>query len=98
MVGETKVRSSSKICKCLVVFDASQLYPHAMCQPMPTGIYTREEFNADLHRFKRRSNKARSLENMVMAFFQSSRPECKNEEFYTTGTQLKLNCFSVDGF
>ena len=33
-----------------------------------------------------------------MAFFQSSRPECKIEIFYTTGTQRKNNCFSVDGF
>ena len=68
------------------------------CQPMPTGLYTRWEFNADLHRFKPRSNKARSFENMVMAFFQSSRPECKIESFYTIGTQRKIDCFSVDGF
>ena len=69
-----------------------------MCQPMPTGLHTRWESNADLHRSKPRSNKARSFENMVMAFFQSSRTENKIESFYTAGTQRKIDCFSVDGF
>ena len=34
VVGETKTRLSSNICKFTVGIDASQLYPHAMCQPM----------------------------------------------------------------
>ena len=46
----------------------SQLYQYCMCQPMPTVLYLVWEFNADLHRFKTRSNTARSFENMVMAF------------------------------
>ena len=37
VVSETKIRSSSNICKSIVEIDASQLYPYAMCQPMPTG-------------------------------------------------------------
>ena len=65
---------------------------------MPTELYTRWEFNADLHRLKPRSNKAQPLENMVMASFQSSRPESKIESFYAAGTQRKIDCFSVDGF
>ena len=65
---------------------------------MPTRLYTRWEFNADLQRFKRRFNKTRSFENMVVAFFQNSRPECNIESFYTTGTRRKIDCFSVDGF
>ena len=42
--------------------------------------------------------KTRSFENMIMAFFQNSRPECNTESFYTTGTQRKIDSFSVDGF
>ena len=84
-------------CKSVVGIDASQLYPYALCQPVPTGLYTRWEFNVDLHRFKPRSDKARSFENMTVAFSQWSRPECKIENFYTTRTQRKIDCNSVDG-
>ena len=90
VVSETKIRSSSNICKSIVGIDASQLYHYAMCQPMPTGLYTRWEFDAELQRFKPRTNKARSFENIVMAYFQNSRPDCSIESFYTTGTQKKL--------
>ena len=33
-----------------------------------------------------------------MAFFHSSRTECKIEIFYTTGAQRKIDCISIDGF
>ena len=98
VVGQTRIRSSSNTCKSIVGIDAKQLYPYALCQPMPIGLYTRWEFNADLQRFKPRSNKNRSFENMFMAFFQNSRPECNIRSFYTTGTQRKIDSFSVDGF
>ena len=98
VVGQTHIRSSSNTCKSIVGIDASQLYPNAMCQPMPTGFYTCWEFNVDLQRFKPRSNQTRSFENMVMAFFQNSRPECNIESFYTMGTQGKIDSYSVDGF
>ena len=51
--------------------DASQLYQYALCQPMPVELYTRWENKADLHRFKSRSNKPRSFQSMVMAFFRA---------------------------
>ena len=98
VVGQTRIRSSSNSCKSIVCIDASQLYTYAMCQPMPTGLYTRWEFNVDLQRFKPRSNKTRWFQNMIMAFFQNSRPQCNIESFYTTGTQRKIDSFSVDGF
>ena len=72
VVGETRIRLSSNTCESIKDIDASQLYPYAMCQPIPTGLYTRWEFNADLQRFKPRSNETRSFENMDMAFFQNS--------------------------
>ena len=98
LVGQTRIRSSSNTCKSIVGIDASQLYPYAMCQPMPTGLHTSWEFNADLQRFKPRSIKTRSFENMVLAFLLNSRPECNIQSFYTTGNQRKVDSFSVDGF
>ena len=65
---------------------------------MPTGLYTRWEFDAESNRFKPQQNKSRNFENMVMAYFQRQRPDCKIERFYTTGTQQRLDRFKVDGF
>ena len=41
VVDETSIRKSSNLCKSIVGIDASQLHPYSMCQPMPTGLYTR---------------------------------------------------------
>ena len=38
---ETFIRKSPNLCKSIVGIDASQLYPYSMCQPIPTGLYTR---------------------------------------------------------
>ena len=45
VVDETFIRKSANICKSTVGIDASQLYPYSMCQPMPTGLYTRWDFD-----------------------------------------------------
>ena len=45
VVDETFIRKSTNLCKSLVGIDASQLYPYSMCQPMPTGLYTRWDFD-----------------------------------------------------
>ena len=37
---QTFIRNSEKLCKSIVVIDASQLYPFSMCQEMPIGLYT----------------------------------------------------------
>ena len=34
---------------------------------------------------------------MVLSYFQQTRPECRIENNVTTGTQKKIDCFSVDG-
>ena len=68
-----------------VGIDASQLYPFSMCQDMPTGLYTRWEFDTDMQKFKARHNRSRNFENMVMSFYQETRPECKIESFSTSG-------------
>ena len=98
VVGETYIRDSANVCKTIVGIDASQLYPYSMCQPMPSGLYTRWEFDQDLQRFKPRQNKSRKFENMVMSYFQSIRPDCNIQSFHTTGKQKKIDCFSVDGY
>ena len=97
VVDETFIRKSSNLCKLIVGIDASQLYPYSMCQPMPTGLYMRWEYDSETKRFTARQNKSRSFENLVLSYFQQSRPDCKIESNVTTGRQKKIDCFSVDG-
>ena len=75
VVDETFIRDSSNVCKSIVGIDASQLYPYSMCQNMPTGLYTRWEFDSDMQKFKARHNPSRNFENMVMSYYQETRPE-----------------------
>ena len=98
VVDETFIRNSRNICKSIVGIDASQLYPYSVCQPMPTGLYTRWEYDTESNRFKPQQNKSRNFENIVMSYFQRKRPDCKCDNFYTTGTQQKIDCFKADGF
>ena len=98
VVDETFVPKSTNICKYIVGIDASQLYPYPMCQPMPTDLYRRWDFDPETSRFTPRQNKTRSFENMVMSYFQRTRPECENESFFTTGREKIIDCFGVDGF
>ena len=98
VVDETFVRKSVNICKSIVGLDAIQLYPYSMCQPMPTGLYTRWDFDWETSGVTPRQNKTRSFENVVMSYFQWTRLECEIESLFTTGRQNKIDCFSVDGF
>ena len=96
VVDEIFIRKSSNLCKSIVGIDASQLYPYSMCQPMPTGLYTRWEYDSETKRVTARQNKSRSFENMILSYFQRCRPDCKIESNVTTGRQKKIDCFSVD--
>ena len=98
IVDETFIRKSTNSSKSIVGVDASQAYPYSMCQPMPTGLYTCWDFDSETSRFIPRQNKNRSFENMLMSYFQRTRPECEIEVFFTTGRQKKIDCFSVDRF
>ena len=98
VVDETFIGKSTNICKSIVGIDASQLYPSSMCQPMPTGLYTRWDFDSETSIITPRQNKTRSFEIMVMSYFQRTRPECEIESFFTTSRQKKIDCFSLDGF
>ena len=86
---ETYIRNSSNVRKSFVGIDASQLYSFSMCQDMPTGLYTRWEFDTDMQKFKARNNQTRKNENLVMSFYQKLRPECDTESFFTSGKHLK---------
>ena len=65
---------------------------------MPTGLYTRWEYDTESNRFKPQQNKPRNFENMVFSYFQRQRFDCKIESFYTTGTQKKIDSFKADDF
>ena len=96
VVDETFIRKSTNLCKSNVGIDASQLYPYSMCQPMPTGLYTRWNYDSESQNIMPRQNKTRSFE-MVLSYFQQTRPECRIESNIATGRQKKIDCFSVDG-
>ena len=97
VVDESFIRKSTNLCKSIVGIDASQLYPYSMCQPMPTGLYTRWNYDTESQKFKPRQKETRSFENLVLSYFQQTRPECKIESNIATGRQKKIDCFSVDG-
>ena len=50
VVDETFIRKSANISKSIVGIDASELYPYSMCQPMPTGLHTRWDFDSETSR------------------------------------------------
>ena len=51
VVDETFIRKSTTLCQSIVGIDASQIYPYSMCQPMPTGLYTRWNYDSESQKF-----------------------------------------------
>ena len=51
-VEETHILKPTNVCKSIVQIESSQLYPCSMCQPIPTGLCTRYEFDADLRKIQ----------------------------------------------
>ena len=88
--GETFIRDSLNVCKSIVGIDGSQLYPYSMCQDMPTGLYTRWDFDSDMQKFKAIHNRSCNFGNMVMSYYQETRPEYRIESFQTSGNKKKL--------
>ena len=85
--NETFIPKSNNLNNSIVDIDASQRYPYSMCQDMPTGLYTRWDYNEEAQKFEARQNRVRAFENMVISYFQTIIPESKIESYYTTGTQ-----------
>ena len=98
VVEETFFRKSTNLFKSIVGIDASHLYPYSMCQPMPTGLYTRWDFDSETSRFIPRQKKTRSFENTVISYFQRTRPDREIESFFTTGKKSKLTASMLMGF
>ena len=69
VVHETFIRKLSNMCKSIVGIDASHLQLYPICQPMPTGLYTRWEYESETNRFTARQKKSRSFENMALPYF-----------------------------
>ena len=63
--------------KFIVGIDASQHYPYSLCQPMPTGLYTRWEYDSETQRFTPCHNKPGSFEKMLLSCFQRTRLACR---------------------
>ena len=57
VVGKTLKHKPTNLCNFIVSFDASQLYPFSMCQPMLTD--TTCEYDSGNERFTGRQNKSR---------------------------------------
>ena len=91
-------RRSANFCIPIVRIGASQLYPYSMFQSIPTGPHNKYVSDSDLPRFKSLQNISGSLTNTVTACRLLIRPHCRNENFYTTGTQKKIAGFNADGF
>ena len=70
----------------------------SQCVNVPTGLYTRREFDSDSQKFKARQNKMRKIENMIRSYLKSHCPNCTVGGYYTTGFQKKIDCFNVAGF
>ena len=60
VADETFIRKSTNFCQSIVGIDASQIYPYSMCQPMPSGLHTRWNYDTESRKFIPRQNKTRS--------------------------------------
>ena len=61
VVDETFIRNLGNVCKSDVDIDASQLHAYSMWQPMPTGLYTRWEYDSESSTFKPQQKKSKIL-------------------------------------
>ena len=92
------VRKSNKLSKSIVGIGASQLYYYSMCQDMPTGLYTRLDYNEGTQKVKAMQNRVRTFKRMVINFFKATIPESKIESYYHTGTMKRFFCLNIDGY
>ena len=88
VVNETFLRKSKNICNSLVGIGASQIYPYSICQPIPTGLYTRWDLEPETSRFTS-TIKSRSFENLAMPVFQREKPAYAIENFYKLPNRIK---------
>ena len=58
LLDEIFIRNSTNLYKSFVGIDASQFYPDSMCQPVPTGLYTRWGYESGTRSVTPRRNKS----------------------------------------
>ena len=65
------------------------------CRPVFTrvGVWSKRQLDSRLEK-----KRPLALKNLVMSFFQRTRPECRLENFYTTAKHMKNGYFSVTEF
>ena len=61
VANETFIRKSNKLIEAHVGIDVSQLYDYFMCQVMPTGQYTRWDYDEVLQKIKASKIQFRTL-------------------------------------
>ena len=98
VVDETFIRKSTNLCESIVGIDASPLYSYSMCQPMPTGLYTRWNYESESRKFMPRQNKTRSFQNIVLSYFQQTRPECRIESMLQPVDKRRLTALVLMEF
>ena len=69
-----------------------------MCQPMPTGLYTRWDFDSETSGFTPRQNKTLRFENMVMSYFQRTNMIVKLRASTLQAGRRKLIASVLRGF
>ena len=98
VVDETSIRKSANNCKSIVGIDASQLSPYSMCQPRPTGLYTRWDIDSETSRFIPRQNKTHSFEIVVMFISNEQDQNVKLKASLQQADRRKLIASVLMGF
>ena len=80
--------TSNNLCKSIVGISSNQIYPYSMYQDMPTGLYTKWDYNEETQKFEVRQNRVQTFEIMVVS--QATRSECTKDSCYTSGVKEKL--------
>ena len=102
VVDETLSESLQTYANLLLGLMPANYIPTRCVNPMPgvnpTSLYTRWDFDSETSRFTPRQNKTHRSENMVLSYFQRTRPKFAIESFFTTDRPKKIDCLSVNGF
>ena len=67
LASETFIRNSKNLCKSIVGFKAIQLYTYSRCRDMPTGLYTRRDYNEETQMFKAWQNRVPTFEKVMIS-------------------------------
>ena len=96
VVDKIHVHKSTNVSKLI---DEQMLDNFTQCVNLWLHDSTKNGSLTQIFKNARRWNKSRSFKTMAMSFFHRVRRDCRKiENFHTTGTQEKIECFKADGF